>query len=129
MQWLNVFVPKLRRDPFATATDQELGCWLRLMSYSVMHETRGRIIGAMKWNERKWLLTIGNDTPITTECSLWKFEGDDMHLVDYPDYHQRRKDAKESAKERLRKHRSLKRQRNGADNTHETPVKRDALLK
>ena len=127
MHWFNVYLPNFRTEPYTDATPDQYGTFWRLIAFCIEQENYGRIAGATKWSERKWLLTIGGEGPGKENSPLWEWRDGDLHIHGYPNKQQRRRDSKAASRERVRKCRELKRHRNGSDSADETPVKREAL--
>lgn len=85
MQWLNLDMTVLENVDFACAETEELGTWLRLMRYCCVHENRGRIRGAKKWEERHWnFLFRLKKSDLDRKSSLWEWSGDDLIVHYFP---------------------------------------------
>ena len=85
MNYLNIELATIARDPFIDADTAELGTWLRVMAYACVQENDGRLAGAAEWSNDKLLRTCGVSKRDVIRCKhLVKFEGADLVVNGYP---------------------------------------------
>lgn len=91
MNWLNLETNELRAPEFLTATALERGVWLSLLLHSVAVENGGRLVGAVDWTSRQWMVVCGleKEEVLDEAGGLWKIEGDDVVVWGYPHDRQR----------------------------------------
>lgn len=86
MNWLNLGANEMRAPEFTGATAMERGVWLSLMLHCVAVENEGRMVGAVRWSERQWLLIGGvvKAEVLEVDSELWRVEGEDVLVWGYP---------------------------------------------
>jgi hypothetical protein len=85
VEFINLHTSVLDNEILATADDGPRSTWLHLLRYCIGQENGGRIEGAAKWPERKWLLlcrVAQSATQVATE--LWSWDDDTLVLWGYP---------------------------------------------
>ena len=93
-----VAVPMALREELADAPMEMVGMALMLALYCGMQCNGGVIAGARQWSSRQTLIRVGL-TRIPTEDApgLWRWQGDDLHVLLYSVEHERRTVARRKA--------------------------------
>lgn len=66
-------------DPIERAT------WLNLMAYCAEQENGGTIADCSDWKDRRWMQTCGVlKSEVSSECDLWKWDGENLVIWGYP---------------------------------------------
>ena len=85
MNYLNLSTQMMGEDIPTEADSIEIGVWVRLTLYSIDQENGGVIVGCKVWTDRKWLkvarVTLDD---VSISSGLWSWQGDDLHLWNYP---------------------------------------------
>ena len=83
MKYLNLSVEVLKSPEFGACDYHEIGVWLILASYCATVENGGVIKGSKSWGDRQWI-TVGCTKQEVSNCSLFSFKGNDLHVFHYP---------------------------------------------
>ena len=87
MQWLNLNTSFLSSPEFVGSEPVQRGTWICLMAYCALRENGGVISACKDWSERQWMMSCGVTAEEANAAgSLWRFEGNDLHLWGYPIY-------------------------------------------
>ncbi|MGC4017515.1 MAG: hypothetical protein QM755_23820 [Luteolibacter sp.] len=85
MNWLNLNTAVLDSPEFLGSDTIERGTWLCLLRYCAGQENGGRIIDCKQWSDRKWQQLVRVTLKeVRRACDLWKWEGDDLVVFEYP---------------------------------------------
>jgi len=85
MNYLNISTQMMGEDIAARADSIEIGVWVRLTLYSIDQENGGVIAGCRQWREREWIAVCRvTAAEVGISSALWSWQGDDLHLWNYP---------------------------------------------
>jgi hypothetical protein len=85
MNYLNLSTQMMGEDIAARADSIEVGVWVRLTLYSIDQENGGVIAGCRHWKEREWIAVCRvTAAEVCISSALWSWQGDDLHLWNYP---------------------------------------------
>ena len=85
MNYLNLSTQMMGEDIAARADSIEVGIWVRLTLYSIDQENGGVIVGCRQWRELEWIKVCRvTAAEVSMSSGLWSWQGDDMHLWNYP---------------------------------------------
>jgi len=85
MNYLNLSTQMMGEDIAARADSIEVGVWVRLTLYSIDQENGGVIAGCRHWKEREWIAVCRvTAAEVSISSALWSWQGDDLHLWNYP---------------------------------------------
>jgi len=86
MDWLNLHIPTvLRSSEFIGSEPVDRSTHIMLLAFCAMAENSGVICGCRGWKDRKWQqLAAVTHAEVRRECDLWKWVGDDLHVMLYP---------------------------------------------
>lgn len=86
MDWLNLHIPTvLRSSEFIGSEPVDRSTHIMLLAFCAMAENGGVICGCRGWKDRKWQqLAAVTHAEVRRECDLWKWCGDDIHVMLYP---------------------------------------------
>lgn len=85
MNYLNLELTMICREPFIDADTAEIGTWLRMMTYACQQENGGVLKGAALWSNEKLLKTCGVSKRDVLRCTrLLHKDNDDLILEAYP---------------------------------------------
>ena len=85
MNYLNISTQMMGEDIAARADSIEVGIWVRLTLYSIDQENGGVIAGCRQWRELEWIKVCRvTAAEVSMSSGLWSWQGDDLHLWNYP---------------------------------------------
>jgi hypothetical protein len=86
MKWLNFEIPRMRSEPFAGATNEQLGTWLRLIIFCCEQENDGVIPFCANWSDRQWSTCAGLEkAEVLAPSPLWLFrENGSLYVSNFP---------------------------------------------
>ena len=85
MNYLNLSTQMMGEDIAARADSIEVGIWVRLTLYSIDQENGGVIAGCRQWRELEWIKVCRvTAAEVSMSSGLWSWQGDDLHLWNYP---------------------------------------------
>ena len=85
MNYLNLSTQMMGEDIAARADSIEVGIWVRLTLYSIDQENGGVIAGCRQWRELEWIKVCRvTAQEVSMSSGLWSWQGDDLHLWNYP---------------------------------------------
>jgi len=85
MNYLNLSTQMMGEDIAARADSIEVGVWVRLTLYSIDQENGGVIAGCRHWKEREWIAVCRvTAAEVSISSALWSWQGEDLHLWNYP---------------------------------------------
>jgi len=85
MNYLNLSTQMMGEDIAARADSIEVGVWVRLTLYSIDQENGGVIAGCRHWKEREWIAVCRvTAAEVSISSALWRWQGEDLHLWNYP---------------------------------------------
>lgn len=98
MNYLNIFIPDMRKPEVTSCELSELGTWLRLSCYSAGQENGGTIKDCAKWTDRQWMIACGvSAEDVARKCSLWHWRSCNLIVAMYPVEREREVAAKRAA--------------------------------
>jgi hypothetical protein len=85
MNWINIPISFPFGDECRGSKPVDRSTWFMLNAYCHMHENGGVIRSARSWPDRKWQQVVAvTRKEVMTECALWEWEGEDLHVRHYP---------------------------------------------
>jgi hypothetical protein len=85
MEYLNLLVAVTRTPEYVGCDPTQRGTWLNLSAFCAMVENGGVIEGCRSWKCRRCQQTLGvTRAEMLTDCELWWFDGNDLHVAFYP---------------------------------------------
>lgn len=85
MEWLNLHASVLDSPEFVGEEPVNQATWIKLLRFCMGQENGGRISQCREWADRKWqqLIRVTEDE-VTTESALWRWDGADLIVWEYP---------------------------------------------
>lgn len=83
MQYLSLEIRILRTDAAFTATNAQIGVWIRLLAYCADHENGGVIRDGFKWTDRQCLPLGFLRSDLDEPCAMWRFDTGHLYVTGY----------------------------------------------
>lgn len=85
MNWLNIPVAVARSAEYVGAEPAQRATWFSLLAYCGEQENGGVIADCRQWKDRRWQQTAAvTADEVASECDLFWWEGDALHVAFYP---------------------------------------------
>lgn len=76
----------MRSPAIAQASNDSLAAWLRVLTYSCEQENGGRVVGAVGWSDRAWMIACGvTASEVAGSSGLLIKDGEDIIVHMYPE--------------------------------------------
>lgn len=83
MEWIKLQLQVLRSEQYIGSEPKHRAAYINLLGYCVDQENSGVIVNCKDWKDRKWMQICGVMESEVTDCELFWYEAQDLHIYAY----------------------------------------------